>query len=91
MLDKANMVLVAELNAHQSMHCCRYPQAMRDAEAAVSLKPDWAKAHARLAAAYSGLGYLDKAVASYGICVKLAPNDKQYTAALYDANVGAQL
>ena len=64
---------------------------MRDAEAAVALKPDWAKAHARLAAAYSGMGHLDKAVTSYGSCVRLAPNDKQYTAELHDAKVGPQL
>ncbi len=70
------------------MHCCRYPQAMRDAEAAVALKPDWAKAHARLAAAYSGMGKLDKAVTSYTTCVRLAPSDKQYQASLSDAKVG---
>ncbi len=55
------------------------------------MKPDWAKAHARLAAAYSGMGKLDKAVTSYTTCVRLAPSDKQYLASLSDAKVRAYL
>ena len=74
-----------------SMLCCRYSQAKHDAEAAVSLKPEWAKAHARLAAAFSGMGHLDKAVASYASCVRLAPDDKQYLTSLYEAKVCAYL
>ena len=69
------------------MCCCRYPQAKRDAEAAVSLKPDWAKAHARLAAAYSGMGQLNKAVTSFTSCVRLAPDVQQYATSLNDAKV----
>ena len=69
------------------MISCRYPQAKRDAEVAVSLRPDWAKAHARLGAAYFGMGHLDRAVASYTSCVKLSPDETQYVSALRDAQV----
>ena len=69
--------------------CCRYPQAKLDAERAVALRPDWAKANARLAAAYAGLRQLDKAIESYTICAKLAPGDKQYVTALNETRVRA--
>ena len=42
-----------------------YTKALQDAQIAVSLKPDWAKAHSRVGAANHGLNTLDEAKKAY--------------------------
>ncbi len=69
---------------HATKALCRYSQAKLDAEKAVALRPDWVKAHARLAAAHAGMRQLDAAAAAYTTCLKLAPGNKEYTTALSD-------
>ena len=66
---------------------CRYSQAKLDAEKAVALRPEWVKAHARLAAAHAGMHQLDAAAAAYNTCLKLAPGNQEYTTALKDIEV----
>ena len=52
----------------------RFADALRDAETAAELKPGWAKAHARQAAALSGLGEHERAAAAYARALELAPD-----------------
>jgi cytochrome c-type biogenesis protein CcmH/NrfG len=59
-----------------------------DAEHAVSLRPDWAKAHARLAAACMGAREYSEAVRCYEQSVRLLPASKEYAAGLMAAKVG---
>lgn len=66
---------------------CRFAQAKLDAQHAVSLRPDWPKAHARLAAACLGLQEFTAAVQSYKQCLKLVPDSAEYKAALSAAQV----
>jgi Flp pilus assembly protein TadD len=62
-------------------------QAETDAERAVSLRPDWPKAHARLAAARLGLRKFAQAATCYQRCVALAPASKEYATAFRSAQV----
>ncbi|KAK9908281.1 hypothetical protein WJX75_005431 [Coccomyxa subellipsoidea] len=66
-----------------------YTQAETDAERAVSLRPDWPKAHARLAAARLGLRKFAQAATCYQRCVALAPASKEYATAFRSAQAAA--
>ncbi|KAK9809950.1 hypothetical protein WJX72_002355 [[Myrmecia] bisecta] len=59
------------------------PQALHDAEHAISLRPDWVKPWARKAAAHERMAELDAAAAAYSKCMELdAANASVFRAAL---------
>jgi stress-induced-phosphoprotein 1 len=50
-----------------------FDSALLDAERAIAIKPEWAKAHTRKANALHGLGRFDAAIASYSDALKYEP------------------
>ena len=53
-----------------------FNEAVYDAERSIALKPDYAKAHARLGLAKFLLGHYEYAVKAYTKAVQLEPNNK---------------
>ena len=53
----------------------RFEAALRDADAAVAVRPDWAKAHFRRGAALFGLRRFEQAVAAYDAGLALEPGN----------------
>ncbi len=68
----------------------RYAQARADAERAASLKPDFAKAHFRLALALQAQEAFGDACASFSRCLQIEPKNKEATAGLRMAEVQAE-
>ncbi|KAL6780157.1 hypothetical protein ACKKBF_B14230 [Auxenochlorella protothecoides x Auxenochlorella symbiontica] len=66
-----------------------WPAASAAAETAIGLKPRWAKAHARLAAAYTGQEDHVRALERYERALQLEPSNGQFQEALSRARVAA--
>ena len=66
----------------------RFAEALSDAEAAVALRPAWAKGHARCGAALSGLDEHARAARAYARALELLPGDA-HLQAMRDAALAA--
>ena len=84
------MVAILSNRAAAFLKLGRYAQARADAERAASLKPDFAKAHFRLALALQAQEAFGDACASFSRCLQIEPKNKEATAGLRMAEVQAE-
>ena len=75
-VDPKNHVLFSNRSAaYSSLHS--YGEALTDAETAISIKPDWAKAYGRKGAALQGSGRIEEARKAYEQGLALEPDNAQ--------------
>jgi hypothetical protein len=69
----------------------QFSQALSDAQHAVTLEPTWAKARARVGAAYTGLQQHEAASRAYAMALRLDPRNRSYERLLADAKRAASM
>lgn len=75
-MDVTNAVLYSNRSAAYAKGN-QYDLALKDAEKAIEIKPDWSKAYSRKGTSLAYLGRLDEAIETYEKGLQIDPNNAQ--------------
>jgi stress-induced-phosphoprotein 1 len=84
-IDEHNHVLYSNRSAAYAK-LEQYEDALKDAESAIELKPEWSKGYSRMGYALSKLGRFDDAKKAYQEGLKVDPENPQLKDGLVDAD-----